>query len=145
LAKYTGESAMPGILVALDGSTGSERALEAAIRLAQLDGGSVSAITVVERKDDQRHETPDEAATDQLRHQSDELLQTAANFARSRGVLLSPILREGDPANTIIACVKDEDVALVVLGANSKARPGDLGDTADQIARHSSCTVMIVR
>ena len=39
---------MPRILVALDDSCGSEKALEAAVNLARQDGGRVTAVTVLE-------------------------------------------------------------------------------------------------
>ena len=48
--------------------------------------------------------------------------QTAANFARSRGVRLTPVLREGQPADAIIACVEEQRAEILVLGANSRAR-----------------------
>ncbi len=40
---------MPRILVALDDSCGSEKALEAAVKLAQQDGGRLTAVTVLEQ------------------------------------------------------------------------------------------------
>ena len=40
---------MPKILVALDGFAGSEKALEAAVKLAQQNGGEVTAVSVLDR------------------------------------------------------------------------------------------------
>ena len=40
---------MSRILVALDDSCGSEKALEAAVKLAQQDGGFLTAVTVLEQ------------------------------------------------------------------------------------------------
>ena len=40
---------MPRILVALNDSCGSEKALEAAVNLAQQDGGRVTAVAVLEQ------------------------------------------------------------------------------------------------
>lgn len=131
---------MPGILIALNESAGSERALEAAVRLAQYDGGHVAALTVVDRENESLPDRPEE-----VHRQADELLQTAGNFARSRGVHLTPILREGNPANTIIECAKEEEATLVVLGANGEARAGNLGDTAEEVTRLSHCAVLVVR
>lgn len=136
---------MPGILVALDRSAGSERALEAAVKLAQLDGGQVSAVVVM---DGQSNSSPDESKGGTVAHvrsRADELLQTAGNFARSRGVLLTPILREGHPADSIVTCAREEEAAVLVLGANSEATAGDLGDTAEKVIRRSPCTVLVVR
>jgi len=38
----------------------------------------------------------------------------------------------------------DSLATQVILGTNSKATPGGLGNTADQVARRSSYTAMIV-
>ena len=74
------------------------------------------------------------------------MLQTAANFARSRGVRLTPLLREGHPADAIISCAEEEKANVLVLGANRLSN-GDsgLGGTADQVSNHSPCTVLIAR
>lgn len=73
-------------------------------------------------------------------------LEAAVNYARSRGVRLTPILRESHPAETIIRCAEEEQAALLVLGASSLANgdPG-LGGTADQVSTHCPCTVLIAR
>jgi len=81
----------------------------------------------------------------QARRHLEELLQTAANFARSRGVRLTPILREGHPAETIVACVEEEKADILVLGANSRDNDPGLGRTADQVSNHCPCTVLIAR
>ena len=76
----------------------------------------------------------------------DELLQAVARFATSRGVRLTPFLREGHPADAIVTCAEEEKSNLLVLGAGGE--PGGttgLGDTADQVSNHSPCTVLIVR
>jgi len=93
---------MPRILVALNNSRGSERALEAAVKLAQQDGGRLTAVTVLEQTGNPTLDRLTEDAKARTRSGLEELLQTAANYARSRGVQLTPILREGHPAETII-------------------------------------------
>jgi nucleotide-binding universal stress UspA family protein len=59
---------------------------------------------------------------------------------------LTPILREGHPAETIIRCAEEEKASVLVLGASSRANgdPG-LGGTADQVSNHCPCTVLIAR
>ena len=137
---------MPKILVALDGSRGSEKALEAAIKLAQSNGGYVSAISVVSRFSDPHLERLAEGVKEQARCRLEETLQAAANFARSRGVCLTPILREGHPADTILACAEQEQVEVLILGSarETLSRPG-LGSTAGQVSSHAPCTVVIVK
>jgi nucleotide-binding universal stress UspA family protein len=137
---------MPRILVALDDSPGSEKALEAAVRLAQQDGGCVTAVTVLEQTGNPALDRLTEDVKIQTRRRLEELLQTAANFAQSRGVRLTPILREGHPADSILTCVEENQTDLLVVGASSQPE-GEygLGDTADQISNHSPCTVLIAR
>ena len=137
---------MPRILVALDDSCGSERALEAAVLLAQQDGGCVTAITVLEQMGNPALDQLTEGVKIQARRRLEELLQTAANFARSRGVRLTPLLREGHPADAILRCAEEEKVNVLVLGANRKPDGAcGLGDTADQVSNHSPCTILIAR
>jgi nucleotide-binding universal stress UspA family protein len=137
---------MPRILVALDDSCGSEKALEAAVNLAQQDSGCVTAVTVLEHIGNPHLDQLREDVKVQTRRHLEELLQTAANFARSRGVRLTPILREGHPADAIITCAEEEKANLLVLGA-SRTPDGNagLGDTADQVSNHCPCTVLIAR
>ena len=137
---------MSRILVALDGSHDSEKALNAAVKLAQQDGGLVTAVTVLEQTGNPRLDQLPGDAMARVRSHLDELLQTAANFAASRGVRLTPILREGHPADAILTCAEQEKSNLIVLGAGGQ--PGGdtgLGDTADQVSSHSPCAVLIVR
>jgi len=136
---------MPRILVALDDSCGSEKALEAAVKLAQQDGGRVTAVTVLEQTGNPRLDQLTEDVKAQARHHLEELLQTAANFARSRGVRLTPILCEGHPADAILRCAEEEKANILVLGANSQDGDAGLGDTADQVSNHCPCTVLIAR
>ena len=88
---------MTRILVALDESCGGEKALEVAVNLAQQNGGRVTAVTILEQTGIPRLDQLSEYGRAQARRHLEELLQTAANFARSRGVRLTPILREGHP------------------------------------------------
>jgi len=136
---------MPKILVALDGSPASEKALETAVKLAQQNGRRVTAVTVLERPGDPHLNQLAANVTPQARQRLEEILQAAVNFARSRGVALTPIFREGHAAATIVACAEQEGAEIVVLGSNSAPDQPGLGGTADQVSSHSPCTVMLVR
>ena len=137
---------MSRILVALDESCGGEKALEAAVKLAQQDGGRLIAVTVLEQTGNPALDHLTEDMKVHARRHLEELLQTAANYAKSRGVRLTPILREGHPADTIICCAEEEQAGILVLGASSLSNgdPG-LGGTADQVSNHCPCTVLIAR
>ncbi len=137
---------MPKILVALDGSPGSEKALEVAVRLAQQDGRRISAVSVLHSSGEPQLEQFAASIKTQTQRHLEEVLQAAVNFARSRGLQLTPILREGHPAAAIIACAEQEGTELLVLGSRGDRTPHPgLGGTADQVSNHSPCTVMIVK
>jgi nucleotide-binding universal stress UspA family protein len=137
---------MRKILVAIDGLPGSEKALEAAVEEARVKGGQVTALAVMDRSGDPHLERLAEDALVRARKRLEDVLGAAANFARSRGVELTPSLREGHPGETIVACAEQEGADLVVLGSHNGGgqRPG-LGGTADQVSSHVPCTVMIVK
>jgi nucleotide-binding universal stress UspA family protein len=151
------ERAMQNILVAIDGLPGSEKALEAAVQQAQLKDGGITALAVLDhggipslpildRSSDPELKRILEGAKVQARRHLEETLEAAVNFARSRGVQLTPVLREGHPAETIIACAEQESADLVVLGGhNGDGRHAWLGGTADQVSSYAHCTVMIVK
>src|SRR5581483_6736294 len=133
---------MQRILVAIDGLPGSEKALEVAVQQAQIKGGHVTAVAVLNRSGDPGLERIAEAATAQARTRLEEVLEAAVNFARSRGVQLTPVLREGHPAETIVTCTAQERAELLVLGNhNGHGRPAGLGGTVDQVSSHAPCTV----
>lgn len=137
---------MHRILVAIDGSPSSERALETAVKLAQQDGGQLTGVSVLDLGDTPPLLQTGEAVRRQARYRLEELLQSAVNFARSRGVALAPVLAEGHPAEAIVACVERHRADLVVLGSRGQATVGEgLGGTADLVSSHSPCNVLIVK
>jgi nucleotide-binding universal stress UspA family protein len=82
----------------------------------------------------------------QARRHLEEVLAAAANYAQARGVRLTPIFREGHPADAIITCAEEQATELIILGSHNQPVPGSgLGGTADQVSSHAPCTVMIVK
>lgn len=137
---------MPKILVAIDGSPASEKALEAAVRLTQRDGGQLTAVAILNGTGDPALERLAQDARVQARRHLEEVLGAAVNFARSRGVSLTPMLREGHPAETIVTCAEQEGAEMIVLGGRGDPTSGPgLGGTADKVSDHCPCTVLIVK
>lgn len=137
---------MAKILVALDGSPGSEKALTAAVKLAQQNGGQLTAVSVLERVGDPYLERLAENVKKKTRLHLEDILQAAGNYARSRGVQLTPILREGHAAATILSSAEHENADLLVLCSHKECGPrAGLGATADLVSDHAHCTVMIVK
>jgi nucleotide-binding universal stress UspA family protein len=135
------------ILVAIDGSDCSERAYAKALELAVLTGAHVTALAV-------EGPLPAYAATigevDEVKREKDEfftrLAARAERQAVDAGVEIDVDVRAGHPAELISQLASDGGYDLVVLGHRGHfLRDHLLGSTADRVAEHAPCPVMIVR
>lgn len=137
---------MSKVLVAVDGSQGSEKALEAAVNLAQQGSCQLVAVAVLKRCAGSDVPSFGDEAELAGKGALEDALQAAWNYARSRGVILTPILREGHPADAIVSCAEEEKPDIVVVGSGGgTGRLAGLGGTADLVSSHAPCSVMIVR
>jgi nucleotide-binding universal stress UspA family protein len=135
------------ILVAIDGSQGAQRALTKAIELAQLTGASLTALAV-------EGPLPAYAATigevDEVKRQKDTFFtqvgQTAREQGEAAGVRIDVDVRPGHAAELITSYARDHRADLIVVGHRGHFL-GDylLGSTADRVAHHAHCPVMIVK
>ncbi|MDI6885104.1 MAG: universal stress protein [archaeon] len=138
------------IIVPIDGSEAAKRAAKKALALAQLSDIRIVAMHVIN--------VPDLPSLDAypgaLRYQEMyELIQKGGQsyldeieeLGNQMGVRVSKKLVEGHPAEEIIKVAREDD--LIVMG--SKGRTGLdrllMGSVAENVARHASCPVMIVK
>jgi nucleotide-binding universal stress UspA family protein len=135
------------ILVAIDGSPGGQKALEKAIELAKLTGGSLRALAVEGR-------LPAYAATvgevDEVRNEKDAFFERLARLARDQareeGIDMEVDVRPGHAAELIVRLATEEGADLVVVGHKGHFLEDYLlGSTADRVAHHATCPVMIVK
>jgi nucleotide-binding universal stress UspA family protein len=135
------------ILVAIDGSEGSARALETAIELAALTSGRLVALAV-------EGPLPAYAATvgevDEVKREKDaffgRVVAKAKHEAERAGVELEVEVRAGHAADLIVRSARERGADLVVVGHKSHFL-GDylLGSSADRVAHHAECPVLIVK
>ena len=135
------------ILVAIDGWLGAQRALTKAIELAQLAGASLTALAV-------EGPLPAYAATigevDDVKRQKDafftEVGRSAREQAEGAGIHIDVDVRPGHAAELITGYARDHNADLIVVGPKGHFL-GDylLGSTADRVAHHAHCPVMIVK
>jgi nucleotide-binding universal stress UspA family protein len=135
------------MMVAIDGSPASEKALAAAVDLAGHYQADLSAVGVAE--------IPEVVGmvdeVDELRQQAEEhfrrLGEAAVAYARSRGVLLRSVVLRGHPADALVRYAEAEGMNLVLLGQHGHSRIARffLGSTTDRVSEHAPCTVMIVK
>jgi nucleotide-binding universal stress UspA family protein len=135
------------ILVAIDGSEGSEHAFEKALELADLTGATLLALAV-------EGPLPAYAATvgevEEVKREKDvffeRLLGNVRERAQAVGVPLEAELRPGHASELIVTHARERSVDLIVLGHRGHfLRDRMLGSTADRVAEHAECPVMIVR
>ena len=135
------------ILVAVDGSDGSQRALETALELAGLTGATLLALAV-------EGPLPAYAATvgevDEVKRENDVFFERLLGDVRARaedaGVPVEVELRPGHAAELIVHHARERGADLIVLGHRGHfLRDRMLGSTADRVAEHADCPVMIVR
>jgi len=133
------------VVIATDGSTSVERALDVALDLARRFDATVHALYVVDTGEvsssPERLREDLEAA---LEEQADEALARVEERA-DRGVITA--VRSGRPAAEITAYAREHDVDLVATG--TRGRHGEnrflVGSVAEGVVRSCSQPVLTVR
>jgi nucleotide-binding universal stress UspA family protein len=135
------------IMVGIDGSPASEKALAAAVDLAaryqaELTAVGVAHIPEVVGTMDEVEEMRQAAET----HCHD-IGQAAVAYAKSRGVALRSVVLRGHAADALVRYAENERMELVILGHHGHSRIARffLGSTTDRVSEHCPCTVMIVK
>ena len=135
------------ILVAIDGSPASEKALAAAVDLAARCGAELTALSVAELPTVAGVVGEIEGARERAEAHFRQLGQAAVEYARSKGVALRAVTVPGHPADAIVRYAGSEGMGLVVVGHHGHSRIARffLGSTTDRVSEHAPCTVMIVK
>jgi nucleotide-binding universal stress UspA family protein len=136
------------ILVGYDGSKCGKAALERAAVMAREYEAQLTALWV--REPLPRHsdlpgefEEEKEAADDYFRERQKEIEEVATRVA----IKIASETRRGHPAKTIIKMADEGGFDLIVIGHSDHSELWGrlLGDTADRIADHAHCSVLIVK
>jgi nucleotide-binding universal stress UspA family protein len=135
------------VLVPVDGSDGADKALDCALSICAALGARLTALAVEGR-------LPAYAASlgevDEVKREKDVyfrgVLERAAEQARNRGVEATTALVPGHAAEVIAHYASAHSHDLIVIGHRGHFL-GDylLGSTADRVAHHAHCPVMVVR
>jgi nucleotide-binding universal stress UspA family protein len=135
------------ILVELDGSDVSFRALELALELAELTGARLTALAI-------EGPLPVYAATigevDEVKREKDAFFVKIAAKARAAaeraGVDLEVEVRAGHPAEVVVRYARGHGFDLIVVGHRGHFL-GDylLSSLADRIAHHAPCPVLVAK
>ncbi len=143
------------ILVAIDGSKPSMRALDMAISIAKLVKEMELNIILVVPYPVQyitgENPTGDMTLLERLttlKEKGESILNQAKDYAISNGVMNVHIfLRQGDPAKEILEISKDTKPDLIVIGNRRRGfiRGVFLGSVSQRVAANSECAVLVVK
>jgi len=146
------------MLVAVDGSENSVRALDFALDVAEKYSSAVAIINV--RESPVMGAVPIEPTSvlgesfvlvdKDLLKLHEEILRKAVDRARTvkPELEVSSLLREGDPALEIVALAKEGGFDLVVVGHGGAGRVREffgLGGISERVVHLAPCSVVIVR
>jgi nucleotide-binding universal stress UspA family protein len=134
------------ILLAIDNSKFSEAATQAVITQHQRPGTEVKIIHVVDLAQRMPARHVEELRAETLK-EGEALVAKAAERLRSAGIKAVTDVEEGDPRARIIDNAVRWPADLVVLGSHGRTGLEYLrmGSVAESVARHSPCSVEIVR
>ncbi len=137
------------ILIPVDGSDNSYRALDAALLLSEKLGAKVTAIHVMEDIP-VLHIQSEKLLTeliDAYKKENQLILSKCSEIATRKGLSINTKLLQGNPGSTILAFCEKEKYDIVVIGSRGMGRFKELvlGSVSSKVVHHSSCPVMIIR
>jgi len=151
------------ILVAVDGSEHSEKALNYALELAEKFDAKITLIHVYSSVvplypsvvDTLSPPTlpPITSATvaakiaEEARQMGNQILDKAERVVKERKIPVEKVLREGDPVREILAVSHERKFDLIVMGHRglSKLKELLLGTVSEGVSHKAPCPVMIVK
>ncbi len=151
------------ILVAVDGSEHSKRALTYGLELAEKFGGKITLIhvfsTVMPMTPSMDtlstpptippHASPAIAAklTEEVKQKGERILEDAERAVKERGISVEKVLREGNAVREIVAVAQDGKFDLVVVGHRglSKLKELFMGAVSEGVSHKTTCPVLIVK
>ena len=138
------------VLIPLDFSDDSQRALVYGLALAASCGAEVALLTVIEDSFpypelfawDHPNEEFYKSMRERALHHMDELLQAAP----ADGAKVERLVVRGRPRHEIVAVAADQGADLIVLArhGSSGIRHAFMGSTAESVLRHAACPVLVL-
>jgi nucleotide-binding universal stress UspA family protein len=138
------------LLVAIDGSTASLRALQAASQLARATGGSLLLAHCHDKPDYYGRIAsivPKEKMEALQREHSEEFLQRAEEAMRADGVAYAKEILVGPPGQTLAEYAEKSGCDAIVMGRHGKTALSDIlvGSVAMKVLHASKLPVLLVR
>lgn len=142
------QSKIDSLLVAVDGSPGSEKALAYASLLAKMaDSSLVIAVAydppVTVRR---RGILEVEGAKAEMEAEAKEIAEEAVDLVKERGHDARAVVARGDPAQVIIDTAESEGVDMIVIGRRGLGvlRGILVGSVSERVVRHAEIPVVLI-
>ena len=135
------------ILVPLDGSEYSLRALEKAVQIAKKFDGKITLLNVYSVSSFKV--TPSQVFNYviEIRKSGESILAEGEKIVKAEGIHVETILEEGHIVEEILKKAREENFDLIVLGARglSKLKEILLGSVSYGVTLHAQCPVLVVK
>lgn len=138
------------VAVGTDGSETAERAVEAAMDLAERYGAKVVFISAYRPIDDarlrreQRDAPPEHHWRINPTEDVDAILREAEERATERGLRWASEASEGDPADVLVSLAEKHSADVIVVG-NKGMQRRVLGSVPNSVSHKAECSVLIVK
>ena len=135
---------MNKILVAVDGSEGSDQALNKAISLISTNG-EIILLAVVPDPSDKTF--VDQDIYKKLRKKANGLIKELIEYVKSHNFNVTGLVKKGDASAEIIDIANNLNVDLIMLGSRgtSKLRDYPFCSVANKVVQYAHKPVMVVR
>lgn len=141
------------ILVPLDGSDRSTKALSHTVELAQKLSAKVTLIHVVPSLPPYVNTAVDrlghaqQSILDELMKNGQELLSQYVSSIQDKNIEVDTVTVMGQPADEIIEKARAENYDLIVVGSRGlgEIKGYLMGSVSNRVSRHASCPVLIIR
>ena len=134
------------ILVPVDGSAYSLKAVETACDLAKAQAPATLVLTAVAIQMPMLEEGA--YIAEKMKVLAEAALVKAKEVAQGKGITAEAILATGaSPADVIVRVAKEQQADLIVIGSRGLAGKtrSFLGSTASQVVTYSPCSILVVK
>ena len=141
------------IMVATDSSELVRKAVDSAIKIAQLNNSKLYAVHVIApgetkvTQHDPRDAELEKYMKEHLTSQGRETTHYVETTGKILNVAVEPMILEGKPAEEIVNFEEKNDIELIVMGTLGKTGVQHflLGSVAENVVRHSKKPVLVMR
>jgi len=147
--QFGGSRMFNRILVAIDGSTMSKKALKSAIQFGKERYSNIGVIHVeknLQIPEGMTNESIDELYST-LREEGNEVINYAISLAEEEGIDVNTQLVFGDPAFQIVRKAKEGNYQLIIMGSRGLGgiKGLMLGSVSQKVSQLSHCPVLIIK